>query len=85
MTSFHALSIGQMTEFHRVLAASGMTKEDVESFIAHPEKAMFAVLSARVKTPVLQELFTSHPSFGDLTGSLKVSGGFVLQKHVPRR
>ena len=84
MTSFHALSIGQMTEFHRVLATAGLTKEDVESLVAHPRKAMFVVLSTRLKDPVLQEAFTSHPSLGDLTGSLKTKGGFELQKDVRR-
>ena len=84
MTSFHALTIGQMTEFHRIIASAGLTKEDVESLITHPEKAMYVILSTRVKSPVLQELFTTHPSVGDLTGSLKTKGGFQLQEHVSR-
>lgn len=82
MTSFHALTIGQMTEFHRILASAGVTKEDVESLSSYPEKGMYVALITRIKTPVLQELFTTHPTFGDLTGSLKPKGGFDLQKDV---
>jgi len=84
MTDFRELSIGQTTEFHRVLASAGVTKEDIESFLKQPNKGMYVALIGRIKTPVLEELFTTHPSHGDLTGSLKTKGGFQLQEHVSR-
>ena len=37
MVSFHKITIGQQTEFNRVLAEAGFTKEDVEFFIKNPE------------------------------------------------
>jgi hypothetical protein len=36
MTSFDSLTVGQMTEFHHILASEGMTKEDVERIISNP-------------------------------------------------